>query len=69
MTREQYIRILQRELDKLNQEIDMKIISKESYSKESKEHKLLLKKIYQHTHKNSLKNFFMKIFTQRSLQF
>lgn len=69
MTREQYIRILQRELDKLNQAIDMKIISGENYSKESKEHKLLLKKIYQHSVKSPFNNIFNRIFSHSSFQF
>jgi hypothetical protein len=69
MTREQYIQTLQRELQKLNKEIDMKIISGEKYVLQAKEHKLLLKRIYQHTGKNSVKSFFSKFFSPSSLQF
>jgi hypothetical protein len=65
MTREQYIKILQRELDKLNKQIDMKIMEGVSYSKEAKEHKLLLRKMHQHTRKS----FFNKIFSSLTLQF
>ncbi len=59
MTREQYIKILQRELAKLNREIDMKIMSGENYSKEAKEHKIVLFKIREHNRKT----FFSKIFS------
>lgn len=70
MTREQYIKILERELDKLNKQIDMKIISGEKYMNEAKEHKLLLRKMYQHSHKDSpFKSFFTRIFSHSSLQF
>ncbi len=69
MTREQYIQTLQRELQKINREIDLRIISGEKYFELAKEHKLLLKRIYQHTHKNSVKSFFSKFFSASSLQF
>lgn len=58
MTREQYIKILQRELNKLNKEIDLRIISGEVYSKEAKEHKLILKKIRQHNRNTFINKIF-----------
>lgn len=65
MTREQYIKILQREIDKLNKQIDLKIIEGESYAKEAKEHKLLLRKMHQHKRKT----FFNQLFSSLTLQF
>ncbi len=62
MTREQYIKILQRELAKLNREIDMKILSGMNYSKEAKEHRAVLQKIREHNRKT----FFNKIFSNFS---
>lgn len=58
MTREQYIKILQRELSKLNREIDLRIISGEVYSKEAKEHKIILNKIRQHRRKTFINKLF-----------
>ncbi len=65
MTREQYIQILERELKRLNQAIDLKIMSGERYSKEAKEHKILLRKIAEHNRKS----FFIKIFSSLKFQF
>jgi hypothetical protein len=65
MTREQYIKILQREIDKLNKQIDLKIMEGENYAKEAREHKLLLRKMAQHTRKS----FFNQLFSSLTLQF
>ncbi len=68
MTQEQYIKILERELARINREIDLKIISKMNYSKEATEHKLILKKMRQHTQKSLLKNFFSRFYRDALLQ-
>lgn len=65
MTREQYIKILQRELAKINRDIDMKILSHENYSKEAKAHKIVLQKIREHNRKT----FFSKLFSSFSFNF
>lgn len=59
MTREQYVKILENKIQRLNQEIDFKIIQGENYSNESKKHKELLQKIRSHS---ATHNFFRKIF-------
>jgi hypothetical protein len=69
MSREQYIKILQKELERINREIDMKIMSGEVYSKQSKEHKILLRKIHNHYHKSSFNGLMNKLFTRPKLQF
>ncbi len=69
MTREQYIKILEKELIRINKEIDMRIISGEKYARQASEHKLLLRKIHQHYHKNSFKDFFTKIFSNSKFQY
>jgi len=45
MTKRQYIQMLERELIKLNQKIDKKILQGQSYLFESKRHSFLLKQI------------------------
>ncbi len=69
MTREQYIKILQRELERINREIDMKIMSGETYVKQSREHKILLRKIHNHYHKSSIKGLMNKLFARPRFQF
>ena len=69
MTREQYIKILQRELERINREIDIKIIAGEVYAKQAREHKILLRKIHNHYHKSSFKGIINKLFTRPKFQF
>lgn len=69
MTREQYIKILQKELERINREIDMKIISGETYIKQAREHKILLRKIHNHYHKSSIKGLVNKLFARPRFQF
>lgn len=42
MTQTQYKKMIQRELSKLNQRIDMKILQGQSYREEMRRHKVLL---------------------------
>ncbi|MFA6514850.1 MAG: hypothetical protein WCT42_01125 [Candidatus Paceibacterota bacterium] len=64
MSREQYLKIIEREIHNINKKIDDKIIKGIDYSKEAREHKQLLHKIRQHKRKgfwghflNSLNRF------------
>jgi len=45
MSQKQYLKMLEREIHKINQEIDLKILRGENYRKEAIDHKLLLKKV------------------------
>lgn len=45
MTRSQYTKAIELELDRLNKKIDAKIIQGRNYSAESKQHKVLLQKM------------------------
>ncbi len=47
MTKEQYLKIINKELAKVNKKIDVKIIRGEEYFREMREHKLLLRKVRQ----------------------
>ena len=44
--------MLEREIQKINKKIDLKILQGESYLKEAREHKLLLKKVRYHSHQS-----------------
>ncbi len=60
MSQKQYLKMLEREIHKINQEIDFKILRGENYRKEARDHKLLLKKVRY----NSRRSFF-KSLTER----
>jgi hypothetical protein len=57
MTREQYLKIIERELHNLNKKIDVKILQGIDYAKEAREHKQLLHKIRQHSRRGFLGKF------------
>jgi len=62
MSQKQYLKMLEREIQKINQQIDLKILRGESYSKEARDHKLLLKKVRYNTRKSFFKNLTEKFF-------
>ncbi len=57
MSKEQYLKIIEREIHNVNKKIDAKIIKGMDYSKEALEHKQLLHKIRQHKRKGIWGNF------------
>lgn len=67
MSQSQYIKMLERELNKVNQMIDLKILQGRDYSKEARDHKLILKKIRYNT-KRSLWDKF-RLFRPLALKF
>ena len=44
--------MLEREIQKINKRIDLKILQGEAYFKEARDHKLLLQKVRYHTRKS-----------------
>lgn len=46
MNTKKYKKVLEREIDKLNQKIDLKILWGQSYREEARRHKALLERIY-----------------------
>ena len=50
--------MLEREIMRLNQEIDLKILRGEDYRKQARDHKLVLKKIRYNTRKGFLQRLF-----------
>jgi len=57
MNREQYLKIIERELHNINKKIDIKILQGIDYTKEAREHRQLLHKIRQHSRRGFLGNF------------
>jgi hypothetical protein len=58
MSQSQYLKMLEREIQKINKKIDLKILEGEKYAKEARDHKLLLQKVRYHTRKS----FFSRLF-------
>ena len=50
--------MLEKEIQKINKKIDLKILQGEKYAKEAREHKLLLRKVSYHARRN----FFRRLF-------
>ena len=57
MSQSQYLKMLEREIQRINRKIDLKILQGEKYSKEAREHKLLLKKVRYHTRQGFMSRF------------
>jgi hypothetical protein len=62
MNREQFTKIIEKELHAVNKRIDMKILRGETYQKEAYEHKLLRRKMIQNSRKSLFANMFTLMF-------
>ena len=69
MSHIQYLKMLEREIQRVNKKIDWKIIQGRDYFKEAREHKLLLQKVRYHSRKNFIKSYMTKFFSSFSFQF
>lgn len=49
MSQTQYLKMLEREINKINKKIDFKILQGQEYRREARDHKLLLRKVRYHT--------------------
>jgi len=58
MSQKQYLKIVEKEIQRVNKIIDDKIMRGEDYWKEARDHKLLLRKIRY----NARRNFFQRLF-------
>ena len=58
MSQTQYLKMLEKEIQKINKKIDLKILQGQVYAKEARDHKLLLRKVRYHTRRS---------FTQRMI--
>lgn len=66
MSQAQYLKMLEKEIQKINKRIDLKILQGQVYRKEAREHKLLLKKVRYHTRKGLL-NRFINLFFRKDI--
>ena len=62
MSQSQYLKMLEREINRINRKIDLKILEGKNYVKEASEHKLLLKKVRYHTRRSFFSRFFPSLF-------
>ena len=58
MSKNQYIKLIEKELHNINKKIDMKILQGEEYRREARDHKILRRKILQHSRRAFFSNFF-----------
>ncbi|MFA5791988.1 MAG: hypothetical protein WC884_03035 [Candidatus Paceibacterota bacterium] len=65
MSQTQYLKMLEKEIQKINKKIDFKILQGEAYFKEARDHKLLLQKVRYHTRRS----FFSRLFRRPSSLF
>ena len=66
MSQTQYLKMLEREIQKINKRIDLKILQGETYSKEARDHKLLLEKVRYHT-KRSFAEKMIHLFFRKNI--
>lgn len=66
MSHTQYLKMLDKEIQKINKKIDLKIMQGEEYRKEARDHKLLLQKVRFHTRKG-LMNRFVSLFFKKDI--
>ncbi|OIO30118.1 hypothetical protein COX93_01115 [Candidatus Nomurabacteria bacterium CG_4_10_14_0_2_um_filter_30_12] len=57
MSQKQYFKTIEREIQRINRIIDLKILRGEEYIKEARDHKLLLKKVRFYNRQSFLKRF------------
>lgn len=62
MSQKQYLKMLEKEIQKINKKIDIKIIRGENYRKEAHDHRLMLRRLRYHTHRSFLGRFLPKAF-------
>ncbi|MDP2788661.1 MAG: hypothetical protein Q8O46_01215 [bacterium] len=58
MSQTQYLKTIEKEIQRLNKIIDQKILRGEVYFREARDHKLLLQKIRYHSRKNFFRTLF-----------
>jgi hypothetical protein len=63
MSQSQYLKMLEREIQKVNKVIDMKIMRGEDYRKESRDHKLMVRRMRYHTKVSFWNRFSLRSFS------
>ena len=62
MNHQEYVRIIEKELQRINKIIDHKIIHGEEYIREARDHKLLLRKMRLHSRRSVFGRFVPSVF-------
>ena len=65
MSQTQYVKMLEREIQKINKKIDLKILQGQTYWKEARDHKLLLQKLRFHNRKSFFNRLFGSLSSSR----
>ncbi len=60
MSQKQYLKTIEREINRINKIIDLKIVRGEEYFREARDHKLLLKKLRFQNRQNFFRRLFPK---------
>lgn len=63
MKHQEYLKLIEKELQRINKVIDYKIVHGLEYSKEAHDHKLLLKKIRQNTPSTFMSRLLPRVFS------
>ncbi len=58
MSHNQYLKMLEREIQEINKKIDRKILQGKNYAKEARDHRLLLQKVRYHNRRNIFSRLF-----------
>lgn len=66
MSQAQYLKMLEKEIQRINKKIDLKILQGEAYWKEARDHKLLLQKVRYHT-KRSFAQRMIHLFFRKNI--
>lgn len=61
MSQKQYLKMLEREIQKVNRKIDEKILRGEEYKREARDHKLMLRRLRYLTGQRPFRNFASKL--------
>ena len=64
MSQKQYLKMLEREIQKVNRKIDEKIMRGEEYRKEARDHKLMLRRMRYLTRQNFFKSLKDRFFSR-----
>lgn len=67
MSQSQYLKMLEKEIQKINKKIDLKILQGKDYKREARDHKLLLKKVRYNTER-SLGNRLIDLFFRKDIR-
>jgi hypothetical protein len=68
MSQKQYLKTVEKEIQRINRIIDLKIMQGKEYTKEARDHRLLLKKVRFHNRQSFFRRLF-PVFTSKIFSF